>query len=100
MITLAIEVVYYRRREAREAAVIRIKPLQGNVGESTPPPSYDHNDSMKAKTFVERARFAPGEAQSADGHVSFVSVYPRRSIHGVRDNAMEWCGIEIEYLFF
>lgn len=89
MITLAIEVVYYKRREAREAAIIRIKPVEGNIVESSPPPVYEPNESMKVRTFAERARFGTGEMANVSDHVSFVSVYPRKSIHGPRDSAAD-----------
>lgn len=78
MVTLAIEVIYYKRRDAKEAAIIRIKPLDGdNIGVSTPPPIYQRDDVMRAKTFAERA----------GTNVSFISVYPRRPINS-RENTL------------
>lgn len=88
MITLAIEVVYYKRRDAKEAAIIHIKPLNsGNIiGDSTPPPSYQRDDVMRAKTFTERARFGRDEEQTS-GQVAFITAYSRRSLNNVRNNA-------------
>lgn len=86
MITLAIEVIYYKRRDAKEAAIIRIKPLEGDdIGASTPPPIYQRDDVMRAKTFAERARFAASD-EATGTNVSFISVYPRRPIHSNRTN--------------
>lgn len=88
MVTLAIEVVYYKRRDAKEAAIIHIKPQEGGTG--TPPPVYQRDDTMRAKTFADRAKFAIGDSRSS-GHVSFISAYPRRPLSSVRNEDVdEW----------
>lgn len=86
MITLAIEVIYYKRRDAKEAAIIRVKPQ--NDGIATPPPSYQREDVLRAKTFADRARFTGGDGGNT-GHVSFITAYPRRPLSSVQNIAVD-----------
>lgn len=100
MITLAIEVVYYKRRDARDTAIVQIKPKDvDHLGDSTPPPMYQSDDRIKAKTFSDRSKFGAADGQNP-AHVSYVAVYPRKSIHSVRNNAlvdwMDWIGVMYE----
>lgn len=67
---------------------------QSNVGSATPPPSYEQKDDIKIKrkTFSDRAkqitlgnRFVSA-TMANPSHVSYISVYPRKSIHSVHEN--------------
>lgn len=89
MVTLVIEVVYYRRRDARENAVETIS----NV---TPPPSYDGQVKRTKKSVRNRnenvvtlggEKFVPA---SITQHVPYISAYPRRPIHSANENDHEY----------
>lgn len=86
MITLVLEVVYYRRRDALENAV---QPI--NSQNLTPPPSYDgqvkrqklfrHNNENVVTLGGEK--FIPA---SLTQHVPFVPAYARRSIRSADEH--------------
>lgn len=89
MVTLAIEVVYYKRRDARENAIQPIS--EQNI---TPPPSYDGKQLKKSSTKLFRKNneslvtlggenFVPA---SLSQRIPYIPVYPRRSIHSAREN--------------
>lgn len=88
MITLLIEVIYYRRRRAIES-IIQVAPAiakDGDQQQQTPPPSYDAEhmrkrpkvgDGENAITFGAD-RFIPA---SLSQRVPYIPVYQRRPIH-------------------
>lgn len=87
MVTLAIEVVYYRRRDARENAV---QPISG----VTPPPSYDaqHVNRSSKKLFRNNneslvtlggEKFVPA---SLSQRIPYIPTYRRRSIRSAEEN--------------
>lgn len=88
MVTLVIEVIYYRRRDARENAVEAV-PVQ-NV---TPPPSYDGQIKRSTKKSVRNRnenvvtlggeKFIPA---SISQHVPYITAYPRRPIHSADEH--------------
>lgn len=88
MVTLVIEVVYYRRRDARENAV------ESMSGENvTPPPSYDGQVKRLTKKSVRNRnenvitlggeKFVPAAITQ---HVPYISAYPRRPIHSADEH--------------
>lgn len=89
MITLVIEVVYYRRRDARENGVETISGGQ-NI---TPPPSYDGQVKRLTKRPMRNKnenvitlggeKFVPA---SVSQHVPYISAYPRRPIHSASEH--------------
>lgn len=87
MVTLVVEVVYYRRRDARENA---IQPLSDP--NHTPPPSYDGHQVKRSskKLFRQNTenvvtlggeKFVP-----ASQRVSYIAAYPRRPIHSAEEH--------------
>lgn len=95
MITLVIEVFYYRRKDALENAVQSITvvaPIVDNAASITPPPSYDA-DQRKKKNFFQRnkngntitlggEKFVPSSQRAPP----YAPVYSRRSIHSANEN--------------
>lgn len=80
MITLVIEVVYYRRREARENAIKKITNV-APASNITPPPSYDAGRLTNANDQITIGeKFVPNP-----NRVSSISVYSRRPIHSTND---------------
>ncbi|XP_055304771.1 ionotropic receptor 25a [Sitodiplosis mosellana] len=87
MVTLVIEVVYYRRRDARENTV---KPISG----VTPPPSYDdqHVNRSSKKLFRlnnENLVTLGGEKFVPAAHsqrTPYIPSYRRRSIRSAEEN--------------
>lgn len=87
MVTLVIEVVYYRRLDARENAV---EPISESV---TPPPSYDGQVKRSIRKSVRNRnenvitlggeKFVPA---SLSQHVPYMSAYPRRPIRSADEN--------------
>lgn len=83
MITLVIEVVYYRRRDA-------VEPMnQQNV---TPPPSYDGKMKRPIMRTIRNnenvvtlggEKFVPA---SLSQNVPYIPVYPRRPIHSANEH--------------
>lgn len=85
MVTLVIEVVYYRRREARENAV---QPISG----VTPPPSYDAQHTKRSSKTLFRhnneslitlggEKFVP-----VSQRIPYIPTYRRRSIRSTEEN--------------
>lgn len=90
MITLVVEVIYYRRRDSIENAVIHVQPASE---QKTPPPSYDADQIGKAKKFkntdednlitLGADKFIPA---SLSQRVPYMPVYQRRPIHSAQSN--------------
>lgn len=86
MITLVIEVVYYRRQDALDNAVEKMP------GENiTPPPSYDGQVARKkpAKSRNENVVTLGGEKfvpASLSQRVPYLSAYPRRPIRSADEH--------------
>lgn len=88
MVTLVIEVVYYRRRDARENAVESIS--EQNI---TPPPSYDGQVTRSNKKPIKKRnenvvtlggeKFIPA---SLTQHVPYITAYPRRPIRSAEEH--------------
>lgn len=88
MVTLVIEVVYYRRRDAPENGVETISGQ--NV---TPPPSYDGQVARSMKKSIKNRnenvitlggeKFVPA---SLSQHVPYLSAYPRRPIRSAEEH--------------
>lgn len=88
MVTLVIEVVYYKRRDARENA---IQPIaEQNI---TPPPSYDGQQKRSSKKLFRQnkeglitlggEKFVPA---SLSQRIPYIPAYPRRPIHSAEEN--------------
>lgn len=85
MITLLIEVIYYRRKRAIEN-IIQVAPAApDNEPQQTPPPSYDGAEQMRKRPKDEgnlitlgADRFIPA---SLSHRVPYIPVYQRRPIH-------------------
>lgn len=82
MVTLAIEVFYYRHRDRRTNMVT---DLQTNCHTNkTPPPSYDSNDAKnfrfrgKGEQVTLGDKFVPA-SQTTQSRLSYISMYPRRA---------------------
>lgn len=88
MITLAIEVVYYKRRDARENAIQQIS--EQNI---TPPPSYDGQDTKRSSKKLFRnnnevvtlggEKFVPA---SLSQRIPYIPAYPRRPLRSAEEN--------------
>lgn len=85
MVTLVIEVIYYRRRDAQENSIQKITNV-GPAPNITPPPSYEAGRMKKSLLFRRNSgdqvtmgdKFVPAS-------ISSISVYPRRPIHSSAD---------------
>lgn len=88
MITLLIEVIYYRRRRAIDN-IIQVAPASGSDVDQlqqTPPPSYDDDQIRKRPRLIDDGnsitlgadRFIPA---SLSQRVPYIPVYQRRPIH-------------------
>lgn len=102
MITLVVEIIYYRQRDIRGNVVQEVIP---NEGQTTPPPSYEQNETharrMKSRMAFFRnmvgdkntkevtmgSEFVPASMTNPK-RISYVSVYPRKSIHSDRENTL------------
>lgn len=87
MVTLVIEVVYYRRRDALENA---IQPVSSQS--QTPPPSYDGQVKRSKKLFrtnnenvvtLGGEKFVPA---SLSQHVPYIPAYARRPIRSAEEH--------------
>lgn len=88
MITLVIEVVYYRRRDVLENAV---QPVSSQ--NLSPPPSYDGQVKRSSKKIFRNnnenvitlggEKFVPASLSS---HVPYIPAYPRRPIRSADEN--------------
>lgn len=89
MVTLVIEVVYYKRRDARENAIQPIS--EQNI---TPPPSYDGKTQKRSSKRLFRQnnenvvtlggqKFVPA---SLSQRIPYIPAYPRRPIHSAEEN--------------
>lgn len=80
MVTLAIEVFYYRHRDRRTNMVTEVQP--NRPSNKTPPPSYDSNDakSFRFRGKVEQVtlgdKFVPA-SQTTQSRLSYISMYPK-----------------------
>lgn len=84
MITLVLEVVYYRRRDALENAV---QPV--NSQNQTPPPSYDGQVKRQKLFRHENVVTLGGEKfipASLTQNVPFVPAYARRSLRSADEH--------------
>lgn len=88
LITLVIEIIYYRHRDVGDddaKNVTMVMPSDG--GNKTPPPSYDANITNRIR-FRQRDndevtmgdRFVPA-SESSQQRVSYNSIFSRRPIH-------------------
>lgn len=89
MITLVIEVIYYKRRDARENAIQQI----AEQDDITPPPSYDGKDPKRSSKKMFRnnneivtlggEKFVPA---SLSQRIPYIAAYPRRPIRSAEQN--------------
>lgn len=94
MVTLVIEVFYYRRKDALENAVrdITMVAPSDNSASITPPPSYDADQKKKKKLFQrnndDNTITLGGEifVPSSQRAPPYAPVYARRSIHSANEN--------------
>lgn len=80
MVTLAIEVFYYRHRDKGTNIVTEVQP--NRPSNKTPPPSYDSNDvkSFRFRGKTEQVtlgdKFVPA-SQTTQSRLSYISMYPK-----------------------
>lgn len=94
MITLVVEIVYYRQRDIRDEATKKVTMIMPSDGTNkSPPPSYDANMAgrirFRSKTDPIRRhndevtlgeKFVPA-SETNQQRLSFNTVYPRRPVH-------------------
>lgn len=105
MITLVVEIIYYRQQDIREKRVRKVGPKE-RQGQATPPPSYEQNkpaaDGIKTRMSFFRSitagdrntkeitigsEFVPSSVTNPK-RISYINVYPRKSIHSTRENIL------------
>lgn len=94
MITLVVEVFYYRRKDAIENGVQDITIVAPAPDNLTPPPSYEEGHGKKLKKFFQRntensitlggEKFVP--AAISQRVPPYMPVYSRRPIHSADSN--------------
>lgn len=87
MITLVIEVVYYKRKDARENAVQQLSDQ-----DITPPPSYDGKEAKRSSKKLFRnndeitlggEKFVPA---SISQRIPYIAAYPRRPLQSADEH--------------
>lgn len=92
MVTLVIEVAYYRRKESLDNMVTHITSTSGDDARKTPPPSYDSNDKngqfrSKGEQVTLGDKFVPA-SQTTQSRLSHISVFSRRAIHSPSEHTL------------
>ena len=82
LVTLTVEIIYYRRKD-RKAVTNASKKDQPFETKKSPPPSYDKEDTVSGVKGRNRhevtfgSQFVPASVSNP----SYIKVYPRRPIH-------------------